>query len=245
MANRSAKSGKRTPEPYLRRRIAPYMSFYSTPGGRGRKILLICFKGRAHRLLLPIPVFLQHLPAAEYDVLMLSDPHRLAYIQGLPGIPEGFPGLIRAIDALVDRRPYRSVVSFGTSAGGLPALVLAARLGLGKGVSVSGGGRQAETPLSAELVPLLADSRGESAPPNLLAIYGFDSDRDRRSAESLTAIAGLRTLGVTSKTRQIGHNPLDPALVEGKLGSFLASALDPRVKGFADAGGLHTGSYEF
>lgn len=244
MAHRSAKSGKRTPEPYLRFRIAPYMDFYSTLGERATKTLIVCFKGRADRLLLPVPTFLQHLPAARYDILMLTDPFKRAYVQGLPSIPEGFPGLMQAIASIVDRSRYRSVVSFGTSAGGLPALVLATRLGLDKGVSVCGGGGTPETPLSADLVHLLVGRRGESVIPNLLAIYGLDSERDQRAAESLAHIAGLRTLGVSSKTRRIGHNPLAAALVDARLGTFLECALDPLVKGFSDGSGSHTDTCE-
>lgn len=236
-----ARSGSRAPELYVRYRPGPYMEFYSNPEVLAPKTLLICFKGNAQRLLMPVATFLQHLPAARYDVLTLMDPLKRAYVDGLPGVSNGFSGVARTIGRFLEKTAYRSVVSFGTSAGGLPALILTARLGLDKGVSVGAGGWPEEDPASAPLVPLLVDCNTDS---NLLMIYGLDFDRDRKAAESLARVTPLRTLGVTSKTRRIGHNPLHAALVEEKLARFLDAALDPAVEGFSDHGGPHAGVYE-
>ena len=241
MERQLAQSGSRAPERYVRYRPGPYMEFYSNPEVRAPKTLLICFKGNGQRLLMPVATFLQHLPAARYDVLMLMDPHKRAYVDGLPGVSDGFSGVARTIGRFLDSTAYRSVVSFGTSAGGLPALVLAARLGIDKGVSVGAGGWPEEDPASAPLVPMLVDCNADS---NLLMIYGVDFDRDRKAAESLAGVTPLRKLGVISKTRRIGHNPLHAALLEASLGRFLDSALDPTVKGFSNDGGAHADIHE-
>jgi hypothetical protein len=188
-------------------------------------------------LLLPVPTFLQHLPAERYDLLVLKDPGRNCYAKGIPGISGGFLGLTRKLESMIDRSAYRSVVSYGASGGGLAALNLAAKLQLDKGVSVGTAGRNYESPRTRALIELLDISIRKLATANLLIVYGLDFDLDREAALSLDNQQTIRTLGVRARRGQITHNPLYPLLREGKLGTFLQTALDPLIKGYADAAG--------
>jgi hypothetical protein len=238
-----SRSGNGTPEPYSRRRIGPNVNLFSNAGDTRSKSLVVCFTDVVGRLLLPIPVFLQHLPAIQYDLLLLTDPTGRGYLEGLPGVDGGLAGLAVAIDSIVDRAAYKFTVSFGASAGGLPALALAAQMHLDKGVSVGGAGRNSQAERSKTLYRSLDESADSTGRLNLLVIYSADRRQDREAGLSMAGLPGISTLGVTSKRGSIGHNPLHPLLWERKLASFLERALDPRAIGFPDGKGGHRDTY--
>lgn len=240
LAGWAARSGTAAPQAYVRRRVLPNVLAYSDGGPTAGKTLLVCFTGVARRLFMPIPVFLQHLAAVRFDLLVLRDPSRNGYRDGLAGVAEDFEGLVDVVATLFDRRAYRAVVTYGTSGGGLPAVFAALRLGLDKGVSVAGKG-----PLDPRWLTIgeggvgamLRDlARAARQPPNLLLVHGADCEADVEAARTLAECVPARTLAVHGRDgRKMGHNAVFPLVLESRFGAFLESALDPGVLGFGGA----------
>jgi hypothetical protein len=88
-------SGAGEPQPFARRVLAPGASLYSAAGGAAERALLVGFCGRADRLMLPLPVVLQHLPARDWDLLLLRDSHKAHYrgdAKGWPAASPNWPG---------------------------------------------------------------------------------------------------------------------------------------------------------
>jgi hypothetical protein len=240
LAGWAAKSGKAAPEPFVRRRVRPNVSSYSSGGPTSEKTLLVCFTGMARRLFMPIPVFLQHLDAKRFDLLVLRDPSRNGYRDGLAGVADDFEGLVAEIGGMFERSAYRSVVTYGTSGGGLPAIVTALRFGLAKGVSVAGKGPldpRWQTVGAAGAAGMLRGlARASAAPPNLLLVHGADCEPDAEAARTLSEFVPASTLVVHGRDgRKMGHNAVFPLVLESRFGEFLETALDPRVAGFGPA----------
>jgi hypothetical protein len=228
-----AKSGKPSPERFVRRRVAPNVQSFSDGGAKAGKTLVLGFTGLARRLFMPIPVFLQHLDAERFDLLLLRDPSRRGFRDGLEGVAGGLEGTLDAVGALVRRDDYRAVVALGTSGGGLPAVLTALRLGLDKAVSVSGRGPCDPRWQAVGGDALLADLAARAgAEPNVLLVHAADSEPDAVSARSLAAVVPARTFVVRAAGgAKVGHNALHPLLLESRLAAFLAMALDPDVLG--------------
>ena len=226
------KCGSPALQAYERTRISPNIVLYSRGHGQRAKALVVAFTGVAHRLLLPTAVVLQSMSIDSHDVLLLKDPTRRAYKVGIPDVPGGFSQLSRLIENLASEGRYSSVVTFGVSGGGLPALALASQAGFDKGVSVAGGGRT--SPGSSIFLDVIQLADRDNRTLNLLAIYGADRRQDREAALSLTDIPGLQALGIKCGDSAIGHNPLYPLLLTGSLAAFLQTALNPHVAGFSE-----------
>lgn len=249
LAGWASRSGSDVPQAFVRRRVRPNVLAYSDGAPAAAKTLLVCFTGVARRLFMPIPVFLQHVPAGRFDLLVLRDPSRNGYRDGLAGVADDFDGLVREIGTMFDRRAYRSVVTYGTSGGGLPAIVTALRYGLDKGVSVAGKGpldprwRTVRPGGVGEMLRGLA--RDAVRPPNLLLVHGADCEEDADAARALAQCVPASTLAVHGRDGQkMGHNAVFPLLLQSRFGEFLASALDPGVAGFERARERATGRIE-
>src|SRR5690606_20531600 len=72
------------PQTYQARDIAPgIFLFAGTTGTRATKSLLLAFSTGMHGLLMPTAFFLQYLPSARFDVLMLQDESRSHFERGI------------------------------------------------------------------------------------------------------------------------------------------------------------------
>ncbi|BBK34872.1 hypothetical protein STHU_55060 [Allostella humosa] len=212
-------------QPYARRSIAGQFWLYFHPdrGPAGRD-LIIAFAGDAHRLMLPTPIFLQHCRAETFDLLLLRDPARSYYLKGVEGIADDFPGLLAAVDGLVDRARYRRVLALGCSGGGLPAIWTAIAMDLARGISIGGTSptltddpRLATRGISfAPLETLIASRQG--ALPDMVVAFGADCANDRRKAEALATVLPVRFDIVPGVDR---HNLVAELLQRGELRAFL------------------------
>ena len=221
--------GDKIAEPYRRKRMSKYVSLYSAGGDTGQKCLAICFAGAGQRIMMPVGVFLQQLPADRYDVVVLRDVNRNGYRTGIPGVATSLEELVDRVGAS-QRRLYRSVVSLGVSAGGLPAIWAALQLGLDKGVSVGGnhpfderwqlwGEAGIKQPFSQFLARL-------KAVPDLLLVHGADEARDIAAARALSELLPTRTVAVERHDGvRSGHNALYALLQRGTLAPFLEQAI--------------------
>lgn len=227
-----ALSGKPQPEPYVRTRLAREMAVYKGPGARQDKTLLILFAGNAQRVMLPLPVFLQHLDARQTDVVLLRDPQRTAYRHGLWGVAPTLDGLADALPAWTHAREYRAIEVLGTSGGGLPAVMVALQLGAAAVVSVGGNGpddarwiRHGGIPPRERLQQLRA---GPGHAVSVTLAYGAQSPRDETAARELAALIDAVCLPVSDADRPVGHGALFPLAQRGRLAEFLDTALHHR-----------------
>ncbi len=66
----------RPTEAYVRRTLADDASWYAAPGSpaeRAERTVVIAFTGDAHRLMMPLALFLQNCPADRYEFLVVFD----------------------------------------------------------------------------------------------------------------------------------------------------------------------------
>jgi hypothetical protein len=216
-------------EPYVRQRRGPYASFYSTGGDTASKCLAICFAGAGQRMMMPVAVFLQHLPASRYDVVVLRDVARNGYRTGIPGIGATLEEVVDRV-GMAQRSYYESVVSLGVSAGGLPAIWAYLQLELDKGIAVGAnhpsdprwqmwGGDGVAPPFQRYLARF-------TKTPDMLFVHGADEAHDREAAAAFAGILPSRTLAVVGNAgKPSGHNALYTLLLRSQLEPFLERAL--------------------
>jgi hypothetical protein len=108
---------------WRRRSLAKCVRLYTGPGADvAEKTLIVGFAGKALRLMLPMWTFLAHLDSRKYDLLFLWDPTRGHYRNGTPDLGDNFKDLVTSLGKVVSDLGHGKVISFGVSAGGLPAI---------------------------------------------------------------------------------------------------------------------------
>lgn len=121
---------------FKRTEIHPDVKLYSADAGA--RTLIVGFCGRRLRLMMPIALTLQHLDDSQYDVLTLADRRDLHFDAGIEGFARSLPELAKRISAVIEPRGYSSVICYGTSAGGFPALRLGRLLNVDRAISAGG-----------------------------------------------------------------------------------------------------------
>ena len=221
-------SGKAAPEPFIRRRLRQ-VALFSAGENRSGKILAICFAGNAQRMMMPMPVFLQHLDSSRVDVAFVKDPKRKGFRKGIDGIAPNLDILIKELKSLLKTEEYLKVVTIGTSGGGLPAILTAVKLGLDAGMSVGGRGPDApiwltnDSKMAGEL--LISYAKQSSAEPRLFLVYGNDKPKDKAKAEALADVVNAQLIPVSDPSGPVGHNALYPLVNQGKLTKFLEATV--------------------
>src|SRR5262245_15422035 len=123
-------AGKDSPEPFVRRRLRQAVWLFKSDYDRRQKMLLICFSGNGQRLMMPMPVFLQHIDGQATDVAYLRTEKHAGYRKGIRGVADDLHASVAALEGLLDVREYGRVATIGTSGGGLPAILAGLRLGV-------------------------------------------------------------------------------------------------------------------
>ena len=227
------KSGKPYPEHFRRHKLRQQLTLYKDGGDKHQKTLVICFSGNAQRMMMPMPVFLQHLDAKSMDVAFLKDPQRKGYQEGVDSIAPNLEQMFEELQTLLNIEEYRRVVAIGTSAGGLPAILATLKLGLNAGLSV--GGSDPEDPrwrmvdgISTEAMTPL-DTKKPTVTPELFLAFGADRLNDRAKAEALAAVVPARLLPISDPAEPVGHNALYSLVKQGKLSEFLHNTIDHSI----------------
>jgi hypothetical protein len=212
-------------EPYKRVDLGPGATFYSTGAPPDRRSLLVAFCGRAHRLMLPLSVFLQHLPARDWDALVLRDEHAVQYSRGARGFADTFAALVDRISAIAVE--YRRCVTFGTSMGGLPAIRFALMARSERGISVGGRPPTDVLKLRRNGVPRSAfDLLCACLPPDRRNLLFTCSEGCRADEASARLYADLTRGLAWPVTGEADHNLLHGLLLKGALGDFLHAVLN-------------------
>jgi hypothetical protein len=102
------------------RRLSRNILHYS--GGTRARALVVGFCGKAGVLFMPIPAILQYFTAGECDVLVVRDPARMGFVDGMLGYADSFSQMIERLRADADMAEYEEIRTFGTSGGGAAAL---------------------------------------------------------------------------------------------------------------------------
>ena len=222
------------PRAFKRTRLSPNVTLYTEPAqGESAKRLLICFCGNAGRMMMPTAVFLNHLPASRFDVVMLQDPSMNQYLLGVPDYAQSPEALGTRIASDFDFAQYRDVSLMGSSGGGAAALYFAVLLGATRGVSVSGGhptrslhqvpaASEEEGPDGFEFDELLR-TRPDLPRRGLIAVYGEGFEFDRTGAETLREHIPQC---VVAPVRDANEHTVLPALLKRRtLPAFLEQML--------------------
>lgn len=220
--------GKADAEPFLRRDLRRSMTLYTDGGPANGKTLVVAFPGANNRLMMPVATLLQALDAPKVDIVLIRDPTHAAYFSGLEDFADSRDALFDALPSYLNFAAYARVSSLGVSAGGLPALLLASRLGLAAVLACG-----ADSPLDPRLqkkgggaAAAALRSAAESNHRTHVAIaFGAQHAEDREAATEIGGILGVEPLEITNADREVKHNVLFPLAKEGRLSSFLAEHL--------------------
>jgi acyl-CoA synthetase (AMP-forming)/AMP-acid ligase II/acyl carrier protein len=173
---------------WQRKELSPNIRLYTGQGiHANNKTLIVGFAGNMFRLMMPMWTFLSNVNSAETDLLMLWDPARNHYSGGIPELADNFPDFLQSLKEMVSKLEYRRVVSFGTSAGGLPALCAGLASGWDATVSVN-----AAYPLTKKgLLPVLKSLTDQQTTkrPEIRLYYSELNQEDLLAAVAIAKIA--------------------------------------------------------
>lgn len=221
--------GASPPEPYSRSEIAPDVTLYrAADGPASEKHLLVGFTGAARRLMLPIATFLQNLPAAGHDVVVLVDRSRTHYANGIENFATDLKALTDRVLYRLEAWNYRSVVTIGASMGGFPALRAGLLAGADRGISL--GGRTIWHPSrlksahrqSIEAFDPLCSCGPKGA--SLHCLYAEANEEDRVSVEELAAMRSVERVAFATAR----HNILFQLWESGALATTLSDLITGR-----------------
>jgi hypothetical protein len=220
--------------PFSRREISKNVNFYSyhpTEGG-GIKKLLICFCGLANRLLVPIPTFLQCIPASEFDVLVYIDPSAFCYMQGVPEFSTSIKNLTLDTQKYINFNDYKSLISLGTSGGGSAAIYFGILIKASSAISICGKHRTLslhkahiiEASLDGFEFDRMIEDLLELSKTKLLLVCGEGCQKDIEGAQTLKKyLAKSRTLLIRDLD---SHNVIMFLLGKKKLTHFIHGLLN-------------------
>lgn len=198
-------------QPFRRQQISRNVILLTTRGAPAEpRDLLVACCGLADRLQIPIPAVLQHLDGKRFDVLLLRDPSKRIYLQGVPEYAADLGQVVERIRQDIDLAGYRSIRSIGTSGGGWAAFTVGAMLGADRAISMSG-----KPPGATFRLAQMWEKRGYSLDDQnadfsvferffdhipdrstrLLAIFGADYQIDREGAEAFEQLVGAVGIG--------------------------------------------------
>lgn len=112
----------RPPEPYRQAPLGDDVVFYQSGLGGAKKSLIIALCGRSHRIMTSWSLFLQYIPAARFDVVILADRTNNHFVDGIKGYAPDLLSLVQRVKAETQTERYERVYCFGTSTGAFPAL---------------------------------------------------------------------------------------------------------------------------
>ena len=165
-----------------------------------RKTLIMGFTGIAHRLMMPTPWVLDCLNPALYDVVLLRDFSRVAYASGVRGLGDDFHTSLSKLRMQIDPGAYRNTIAFGTSLGGIPAILASILLRLGRAVAI---GPQAFNRITGLLrrrgladEPYVLLAMRPQPFPEVLLVCAAEHDEDVAAATSLQQQVPARVVRV-------------------------------------------------
>lgn len=221
--------GKAEMEPFVRERLARDIARFGMGGGRDALALVVIFTGAGQRPMMPTPLFAQHFDATRNDLVVLRDPNRKRFREGLFGAGNDLRELVETLRTLAATGSYERLYTIGTSSGGLPALIAGLALGAQAAVSVGGAAYDGTDHSSYGHLPLpQALEKLRSGPGrNTRIVHAFSPDvpSDMRHADTNRALLGGNRVVIRSVEDKVSHIALYPLVRDQRLSLFLDQAL--------------------
>jgi acyl-CoA synthetase (AMP-forming)/AMP-acid ligase II/acyl carrier protein len=191
-------------------------------GPSAYKSLIVGFTSRAMRLTAPTWNILCALDPQKHDLLLLRDPDRRHYFSGVAGVAPNLSGIAQWIADWQAPHGYRDTVGLGTSAGGIPALVVGIESGWRR-ILASGADSPRRHPHFS--VPLLSAARklAQRSETSVTIAFSAGKERDAEAARQLAEV--FPTAALIGDPRFNEHPLLYLLHEKGELKSFLARNL--------------------
>jgi hypothetical protein len=196
---------KSTAEPFVRETDDPEWTLFRNPEGTPGRELVVGFAGSSGNVNHSSPILLQQLDAAQHDLLIVRDLKQKSYMDGA-GPASTFDELIERIEEAA--RPYRSILTIGSSMGGGPALHVGARLGARRAVSLGGG------PMKQHDGRRRATSNADPA-TEVWCVFGEENARDTAKAHEL--LEGFPAARLLALPGIRDHNVSHEAFLNGRM----------------------------
>jgi len=222
-------AGKVNAEPYKRTRVCKNVCLYSSlfdDVEKNKKTQILCFSGKSERMMMPLPVFLQHFDAKSTDIFFVRYPRGHCYAKGIPGIANDFESTLNVIGNLIHTDDYEKKVAIGTSAGALPALLAALKFSYDAVMSVGTGApsdERWEKKAGADTFAsnFLKDHAKKMHPTAIYLVLGADDADDARSANEIASLISIEKLVISSSHQRVDHLCLPPLVYTGKFNGLL------------------------
>lgn len=224
-----AEIGKPRIELFRRYELHDAVVLFSTDRKSPRRNLVVSLTGANQRLMMPISTYLQNFDGKTTDILYVRDSSRLGYRGGIPNLAGDMTEIGAALTQLIDFAPYRRKVAVGVSAGGLPSLVMALRLGL-DAVLVCGGSSpergQFEEPGKPRFPDRLRAWRAGSPATRVVVGYGAQDEKDEVAAAEIAAcVEGAEVERIALDGVEVKHNFVYKLSAAGLLPAFMTEKL--------------------
>lgn len=221
-------AGKPAPEDFSRFVLTEGIRIFAGAGQPGGRVLVVAFPGNGGRLMMPLPIILQHLPPRKVDLVMVPDWKKVNYRHGIPPLADTLEEALPALKAHLPRG-YDRVVTFGTSSGGIPSLLAAPIIGADTVLAVGAGKLDDER--WAKGNGLNKRQLMETAAPGLAGrrislAYGAQSPEDAVSADVIaTLVPHAEKVEIAIEGVEVKHVALNPMVRQATLRSFLEERL--------------------
>lgn len=223
---RAALARAREPLAWERRRVAEHAFLFAAPAhDPAATTLVVGFASRAMRLTAPTYQLLCALDPRAHALLLLRDPARNHFEDGIPGLGDSIERVADWLAGSPEIRAHREVVALGTSAGAVPALIASLRNGWPRTL-LCGADDPANHPRLARALDDALDTLDALAAPNahaardgVVIAYSAPIARDRKGADALVArLPGALRI---AEERFAHHALLHHLQLRGELGDFL------------------------
>jgi len=196
------------------------MHYSSGSVDASQKTLIVGFSGNQMRLMVPTYRILNCIDPARFDLLLLCDPKRSMFWQGVDGAGPTFDGVAEFCRRFVQKWNFRRTITFGTSGGGMIAIHAAVKLGLSKAIAVGPASPARHHEIAGELKKLAASPLPNNT--KILVAYGTNA-RDTDAANQLKEI--FQSLSLHPEPRFTNHNLLNELQKGGQLATFMKMVL--------------------
>lgn len=191
------------------------------------KVLIVCFSGLAQRMMMPLPIFLQHIDSQKADIALIKYPKNKSYRNGIEGISENFLESITVLKSILPTNNYQRIALIGVSGGGIPAIISGLSWHASRTIVFSGG--HPRDPRWTNALNCGVDDIIKKYPKNTSGsttlIYGYDHQLDKEAANSFKNIIPCKLIEVKEKNKSVGHLSILPILNAGKLYPFLSGLI--------------------
>jgi len=192
------------------------MAHYQFSPSAQSDMLLIGFTGKAGRLMMATPDFLQSIGALRADVLILWARRGADYSAGIPGLGSDLRSAFERLTEFVEQRGYKSLGVLGTSGGGTAAIIFALDVLPARFVLVGSSDPRRSTSSPAWEQALERQQNVESFPTGLILVGEDAPTRDIEAAQYLRS-----SVHAPIQFLPGGHSPLHLLAEKGSLGLLL------------------------